>query len=346
MEGRRAVPRGWMRGAGRAALAGAMLVAVALVAGATWLALRTYGATAFAPTPTGSTVSVATGDGIRSVARQLDARGATRWPLALVALARLRGVDARLQPGIYDLRPGTSPDQLLDRIARGDAMRAQITFIEGRTVRELRATVDAAATLKHDTAGLDDAAFAARLGLPDATPEGWFFPDTYVYTAGSSDVALLRTAHREMLRRLERQWSARAPGSPLASPRDALVLASIVEKETGSAADRARVAAVFLNRLSLGMRLQSDPTVIYGLGARFDGNLTRAHLQTDTPWNTYTRAGLPPTPIALPGEASIAAVLQTPVTDALYFVARGDGTSQFSRTLSEHNRAVSRWQRH
>jgi UPF0755 protein len=310
-----------------------------------WLALRSFAAGPLDATPSGATVSVGMGASARTVARQLADLGATRWPWGVVVLARWRGLDARLQPGLYDLPAGTTPDSLLARIARGDAMRARITFIEGWTIRQLRAALDASPALRHDTAGLDTTAFSRRIGLDDSNPEGQFFPDTYTFVAGASDVTVLQRAHRELEARLARVWSTRAPGLPLASPREALILASIVEKETGAAADRPRVAAVFLNRLAIGMRLQSDPTVIHGLGARFDGNLTRAHLEADTPWNTYTRAGLPPTPIALPGEAAMAAVLQGPVTDALYFVARGDGTSEFSRTLADHNRAVNRWQR-
>lgn len=324
----------------------ALVAFVSLAAAIAWLALVGFANRPLQVTPAGTTVTVAPGSTVRVLARQLEAAGALRQTWAFVAVARLRGLDARLRPGVYELRVDTTPTELLERIARGDMLRARITFVEGWTVRDLRAAVDAAPTLRHDTAGLDDAAFVARLELDSLRSEGQFFPDTYVHDVGSSDVALLQTAHRELRRRLERHWAARPPNSPLATPGDALILASIVEKETGAVADRARVAAVFLNRLALGMRLQSDPTVIYGLGTRFDGNLTRTHLQTDTAYNSYTRAGLPPTPISLPGEASIAAVLQPPVIDALYFVARGDGTSEFSRTLDEHNRAVARWQRH
>ena len=199
--------------------------------------------------------------------------------------------------------------------------------------------------LKPDTAGLSDAAIMERLERPGVHPEGRFFPDTYTYAKGSSDLAVLRRALHAMDRRLEAAWSQRASDTPLKSAEQALILASIVEKETGRASDRGLVAGVFANRLRVGMLLQTDPTVIYGLGEKFDGNLRKKDLQTDTPWNTYTRAGLPPTPIAMPGKAALLAAVQPEPTRALYFVAKGDGTSHFSESLDEHNRAVNRYQR-
>jgi UPF0755 protein len=193
--------------------------------------------------------------------------------------------------------------------------------------------------------GLDGAALMQKIGAEATAPEGWFFPDTYFFAAGSTDAALLARAHRLMRARLDAAWAARAPGLPLAGPYEALILASIVEKETGRAADRPLIASVFINRLKLGMRLQTDPTVIYGVGPKFDGNLRRRDLDTDTPYNTYTRAGLPPTPIALPSQGSLDAVVNPPRSDYLYFVARGDGSSQFSTNLADHNRAVAKFQK-
>jgi UPF0755 protein len=199
--------------------------------------------------------------------------------------------------------------------------------------------------LQASTRGLSDADVMAQLGLAGMVPEGRFFPDTYAYARGSTDLAVLRRALHAMDRELRAAWAQRQQNLPLTSPEQVLILASIVEKETGLEADRTRVAGVFVNRLRIGMPLQTDPTVIYGLGEAFDGNLKRVHLQTDTPFNTYTRTGLPPTPIAMPGRAALRAAVQPAVTRALYFVARGDGSSAFSETLAEHNRAVNQYQR-
>ena len=210
-------------------------------------------------------------------------------------------------------------------------------------VRQMRAAL-AREELRHDTASLSDAEIMQQLGRPGVPAEGRFFPDTYAYAKGSSDLAVLRRALHAMDRHLEAAWAQRSADTPLKSADEALVLASIVEKETGQAADRPQIAGVFANRLRTGMLLQTDPTVIYGLGEKFDGNLRKRDLQTDTPWNTYTRTGLPPTPIAMPGKASLMAAVQPQATRALYFVARGDGSSHFSATLEEHNRAVQRYQ--
>ncbi len=208
----------------------------------------------------------------------------------------------------------------------------------------MREAMNAHVDLKHDSASLSGAEIMAKLGATEVFPEGMFFPDTYVFAKGSSDIAVLTRAHLVMKRQLESAWSKRAPDLPMTDPYEALILASLVEKETGRAGDRAMIAAVFANRLRLRMKLQTDPSVIYGMGERFDGNLRKRDLVTDTPFNTYTRRGLPPHPIAMPGLASLAAVMNPAETDALYFVSRGDGTSQFSRTLVEHNRAVAKYQ--
>jgi UPF0755 protein len=209
----------------------------------------------------------------------------------------------------------------------------------------VRQALDKAESIKHETTGMSDAQIMAALGRPGAHPEGRFFPDTFRYAKNSGDLGVLRQSMQLMDQRLADAWAARATGLPLQSPEQALILASIVEKETGRPQDRPDVAAVFVNRLRVGMKLQTDPTVIYGVGDQFDGDLKRRHLDTDTPYNTYTRTGLPPTPIAMPGKAALMAAVQPSTSKALYFVARGDGSSQFSHTLDEHNRAVNQYQR-
>jgi UPF0755 protein len=219
-----------------------------------------------------------------------------------------------------------------------------MTIVEGSTYAELVAAVKANPEIAKSVIELPAEELALRVGIPSANPEGWFFPDTYFFAKGSKDIGLLARSVRLMRSRLDDAWARRAEGLPLKDPYEALILASIVEKETGNAADRPLVASVFVNRLRLGMRLQSDPTVIYGLGANFDGNLRKRDLEADSPYNTYTRDGLPPTPIALPGQASLDAVTRPPKTSYLYFVSRGDGTSEFTANLADHNRAVAKFQ--
>jgi UPF0755 protein len=279
------------------------------------------------------------------ISRSLAAQGLIVSPWTFSLVARFLGQGEKLQAGVYEIRPGTTPIELLDRMVRGDSQQDRITFIEGWTFRQVRAVLDRTQTLRHDTFGLEDQEILERLGAIERHAEGLFFPDTYQFTMGTSDLQILRAAYGRMRARLERAWAARKPGLPFTSPYDALVLASVVEKETGRADDRPAVAAVFLNRLRIGMRLQSDPTVIYGLGEKFDGNLRRRDLEADTPYNTYVRNGLPPTPIALPGAAALDAVLNPIDHKALYFVARGNGTSEFSNNLDDHNRAVARYQK-
>jgi len=230
-------------------------------------------------------------------------------------------------------------------MVRGDETLAVVRLIEGWTFRQFRAELAKADALKPTTALMSDEQLMQAIGAPGVAPEGRFHPDTYAYSKGSSDLAVLKRAYRAMQKRLDAAWQERAADTPLQTPDDALVLASIVEKETGVGADRGRVAGVFVNRLRIGMPLQTDPTVIYGLGPSFDGNLRKRDLQTDTPFNTYTRAGLPPTPIAMPGKAALLAAVRPDPTKALYFVSRGDGSSEFSDTLADHNRAVNRYQR-
>ena len=281
----------------------------------------------------------------RGVARSVQAAGVRVDARLLYAWFRLSGRDRQIRAGNYELPPGTTPHSLLQKLVRGEESLRALTLVEGWNFRQVRAALAADNSLRHDSAALSDADLMARLERPGVHPEGRFFPDTYTYAKGSSDLAVLRRALHAMDRRLEAAWGQRASDTPLKSADEALVLASIVEKETGRASDRGRIAGVFANRLRIGMLLQTDPTVIYGLGEKFDGNLRRSDLQADTPWNTYTRAGLPPTPIAMPGKASLLAAVQPEPTQALYFVAKGDGTSQFSESLQDHNRAVNRYQR-
>lgn len=285
------------------------------------------------------------GGSLKSIARDMQQAGLLKHDWAFVWLARLLGKSARLKAGNYSLEKPPSPLELLEIICKGQISQRQISIIEGWTFRQLRATLNASPDLAHDISNLTDEEILRRIGAVDSHAEGLFFPDTYYFSAGSSDLELIRRAHRLMQQRLQEAWLARAPDSPLQSPYQALILASIVEKETGTPEDRAMIAGVFVNRLRKGMPLQSDPTVIYGLGDGFDGNLRRRDLLADTVYNTYTRGGLTPTPIALPGMAALQATLHPAHTDALYFVARGDGSSQFSSNLTAHINAVNRYQK-
>jgi len=288
--------------------------------------------------------TIAGGSTLSGVARRLAAEGVIPHPLPMVALARWRGVDRAIKAGSYEIEPGTTLPQMLARFTQGDVTQASVTIIEGQTFAELKAALRAHPSLDAQVVALPDDELLAKVGVAAPHPEGQFFPDTYFFATGSSDLAVLKRAHRSLQSRLATAWEKRAPGLPLATPYEALILASIVEKETGRASDRPLIASVFINRLRQPMRLQTDPTVIYGLGTRFDGNLRKRDLETDSPYNTYMRDGLPPTPIALPSQASIDAVLNPPATQYLYFVSRGDGTSEFSATLADHNRAVARFQ--
>lgn len=290
-------------------------------------------------------LEVEPGQSARQVAQSTVDAGLSVSPWLLYQWFRWSGESRQIRAGSYEIQPGTSPAQLLRKLVDGDQSLARLRLIEGWTFRQVRAELARTTTLKAESATLSDAALMERIGAPGSAPEGRFFPDTYTYAKGSSDLAVLRRAHVAMRKRVEAAWSQRAADSPLKSPDELLTLASIVEKETGRAEDRPMVASVFVNRLRIRMPLQTDPTVIYGLGERFDGNLRRKDLQTDTPYNTYTRAGLPPTPIALPGRDALMAVVQPANSKALYFVARGDGSSQFSDTLADHNRAVDKYQR-
>ncbi len=319
---------------------GLLLAAGGLGAGAVWwlnqpLALR------------GDPVDLAIepGTSARGVAQAAVDAGVQTDAALLYWWFRLSGHAREIRAGSYEIGQGTTPRSLLRKLVRGEEALRAVTLVEGWNFRQVREALSKAEQLKPDTRGLGDHVIMEQLGRPGLHPEGRFFPDTYTYAKGSSDLAVLRRALRAMDQRLDAAWQQRAPGLTLKTPEEALILASIVEKETGRPSDRAMISSVFHNRLRIGMMLQTDPTVIYGLGSSFDGNLRRRDLQTDTPWNTYTRAGLPPTPIAMPGKAALLAAVQPASSQALYFVARGDGTSHFSATLDEHNRAVNKYQR-
>jgi UPF0755 protein len=290
-------------------------------------------------------LSIELGTAPREIAQAWVQAGVQASPTLLYEWFRWSGQARKIRAGSYEISRGVTPMRLLDKMVRGDETMAVVRLIEGWTFRQFRAELAKADALKPTTAGLSDEQIMQAIGAPGVAPEGRFHPDTYAYSKGSTDLAVLKRAYRAMQRRLDAAWQARAPEIPLRSADEALVLASIVEKETGVGADRGRIAGVFVNRLRLGMPLQTDPAVIYGLGTAFDGNLRKRDLLADTPYNTYTRAGLPPTPIAMPGAASLRAAVRPDPTKALYFVSRGDGSSEFSDTLSDHNRAVGRYQR-
>jgi len=290
-------------------------------------------------------ISIEPGTTPREVVRLWVDAGVDAPPELLYQWFRWSGQARKIRAGSYEIGTGTTPRDLLDKMVRGDEVLENLRLIDGWTFRQVRQALVDAPNLKQSIQGLTDEQVAKMLELPGGVVEGHVFPDTYAYSRGVSDMTVLRRAVAAMTRRIDEAWPTRAEGLPLPNPEAALVLASIVEKETGTPGDRGRVAAVFVNRLKLGMPLQSDPTVIYGLGTKFDGNLRRVDLTTDTPWNTYTRAGLPPTPISMPGLASLQAVLKPDPSKALYFVARGDGSSVFSDTLDDHNRAVNQFQK-
>lgn len=290
-------------------------------------------------------LSIEPGTSPRGVARAVADAGVQVDPRVLYAWFRVSGQDRQIRAGSYELDRGTTPRSLLQKLVRGDEALRSVTLVEGWNFRQMRAALAASEQLKPDTAGLSNEAIMVALGRPGVHPEGRFFPDSYTYAKGSSDLAVMRRAMQAMDKKLDAAWSQRQADTPLKSADEALILASIIEKETGRASDRPLVAGVFTNRLRIGMPLQTDPTVIYGMGESFDGNLRKRDLQTDTPWNTYTRGGLPPTPIAMPGKAALLAAVQPGQTRALYFVAKGDGTSHFSPSLEEHNRAVNQYQR-
>ena len=291
-----------------------------------------------------NTYVVKPGTSMHAFAHELSGKGALPDRYSLVVLAYLRGQARHLKAGEYRFAAGSTPRELLDQVVAGRVVEYPLALIEGWTFKQVREALREAPKLTHTLDGLSEDEIMEQLGHPGLHPEGQFYPDTYYYSAGITDIALLHRAFERMQNRLQREWLTRDPELPLRTPYEALILASIVEKETGRADERQMIAGVFINRLRKGMRLQSDPTVIYGLGSSFDGNLRLRDLQHDTPYSTYTRRGLPPTPIAMPGGEALAAVMHPLQTKALYFVARGDGSHHFSESLQEHNNAVIKYQ--
>ncbi len=288
--------------------------------------------------------NIAQGSSVRSAMRQVRDAGVPAPPLLMELLARGFGRPS-VKAGSYRIESGTTPLSLLDALARGDTIKESMTVIEGWNFAQMRAALKRQRWLRPESETLNDVQLLERVAPGYKHPEGLFYPDTYFYDRGTSDLLVLQQAHQRQMKMLEQAWARRAPDLPYATPYEALIMASIVEKETGREADRTRVASVFVNRLKRGMLLQTDPTVIYGIGPSFDGNLRKHDLQTDTPYNTYTRSGLPPTPISLPGRASLEAALNPALGNDIFFVARGDGSSEFTSNLDDHNRAVNKYQR-
>ena len=290
-------------------------------------------------------VSIEPGQSVRSIAQTVVLSGVDVSPTLLFYFFKFSGQSRLIRAGSYEIDAQTSAIQLLNKLVRGEENLKTMTLVEGWTWRQFRQALNKSEFLKHDSNSLSDEEIMSHLGKSGVSPEGRFFPDTYHFSKGSSDLDVMRRAAIAMDKHLVTAWQNRDLGLPLKNPQEALILASIVEKETGLSSDRRMIASVFHNRLRINMPLQTDPTVIYGMGADFDGNLRRVDLQTDHPWNTYVRKGLPPTPIAMPGAAALQATLHPATSKALYFVARGDGSSQFSDNLADHNAAVDRYQR-
>jgi len=322
-----------------------VLVLAVLFALASAGSLIWYGNQALRFEPMPKIVNVPPGTHLRSLSVILEREGVIGNARVFWLMGRTMGKGGTLKAGAYALDKPLTPPELLDKIERGEIFQATVRFIEGWNWREIRAVLATQPLLINESAGMSNAEILRAMGAEETHPEGLLFPDTYFFAPHTSDIKVLRRAYRLQHEKLMAAWEKRAIGLPYRTPYEALIMASIVEKETGAAFERPQIAGVFLNRLKLGMRLQTDPTVIYGLGERFDGNLRKVDLQTDTPYNTYTRAGLPPTPIAMPSEAAIQAALNPAQTGALYFVSRGDGTHVFSSNLDAHNQAVNRFQR-
>ena len=325
---------------------GLVLLLVALLAtGVLWQQYQDFRASPLAVPEAGLVVDFPAGSSLRGLAEQLVARDALEHPYWLRLLGRETGLAARLQAGEYRIAPGTTPEALLRQMAAGRVLQHELTLVEGHTFRQMMERIQAHPVLVQTLPGLSDEEIMERLGRAGEHPEGRFLPDTYHFPRGTTDLEFLRRAYVAMERVLQAAWENRAEGLPLETPYEALILASIVERETGLPEERGTIAGVFVRRLQKGMRLQTDPTVIYGIGPDFDGRIRYVHLRTDTPYNTYTRHGLPPTPIAMPGVEAIQAALHPEPGDALYFVSRNDGSHHFSATLAEHNRAVDKYQR-
>ena len=322
------------------------LLAAVAIGGWFWQRYQGFAGTPIALAGTERILAVEPGDGFQDILGKLRALGVQEGSdLEWKALAHEMQVISRLQVGDYTIRHGITPRELLLKLESGKVIQHRFTIVEGWNIRELRAALSRHEVLEQKARDLDDAALMAALGRAGQHPEGRFLPETYHFTRGQSDLDVLRRAALAMDKALADVWTMRAEGVPLETPEQLLILASIIEKETGKVSERPEIAGVFSRRLKLGMRLQTDPTVIYGMGSAYAGNIRRSDLTTDTPYNTYTRAGLPPTPIAMPGRAALQAAAHPAEGKALYFVSRGDGTHVFSATLAEHNRAVDCYQR-
>ena len=316
-----------------------IITALALFA---WLAY--YAVAPLKLQPNSQEITIQAKSGLRSIANQLVAQGVLKEPWRFIVLARLLNKEQYLQAGSYTLNKNISPYQLLLSLNHGKTTQGSITFIEGRTFAQMREKLLVNDAVKQTIVGVSDAEVLRMLGSEYSVAEGLFFPDTFYFDRNTSDIELLKTSYSAMQAKLEKAWQGRDPGLPYKNSYEALIMASIIEKETGKASERPMIAGVFVNRMRIGMRLQTDPTVIYGMGIRFDGNIRKKDLSVDTPYNTYTRGGLPPTPIAMPGLAAIDAALHPANTKALYFVGKGDGSHEFSSSLNDHNRAVVRYQ--
>jgi UPF0755 protein len=329
------------------ALLALLLLAIAAAAW-TWIDYRRFAEAPLPKARADATIDVPRGSSypliVAELRRQDIAGHGFRDGLYWRALGRELGVAGHLHAGEYALPQGTTPRELLRKMAAGDVVQHRFTIVDGWTFRQLRLALANEAGLQQTLPGSSDEDIARRVGIADGKPEGWFLPETYSFVKGESDFDVLRRAHAAMKKALDQLWRQRSSEVKLDSPYQALILASIVEKETAQPTERAQIAGVFIRRLKFGMRLQTDPTVIYGMGENYAGNIRRSDLETDTPYNTYTRDGLPPTPIALPGTVALEAALHPAAGDALYFVARGDGSHEFSPTLDAHNRAVQKFQ--
>lgn len=321
-----------------------LAIVAAAVVGSLWVHYQTFLGTPVVVADDRMVFEVQRGTGSRAVAQQLVAAGVLRDPYAFLALAFHTGKGGQLKSGEYELRSGMTPPQILDLLTSGKVIQYSLTLVEGWTFRQGLAAIAADPVLEGDLLSLTDEEIMALIGRPGEHPEGRVFPDTYLFPRGTEAIDLVKRAYTRMEAVMNEEWGRRAAGLPFKSPYEALILASIVEKETALASERPEIAGVFVRRLQRGMKLQTDPTVIYGMGAAFDGNIRRSDLAADTPYNTYVRAGLPPTPIALPGRDAIRAVLHPAAGDSLYFVAKGDGSHAFSASLEEHNRAVRHYQ--
>lgn len=325
----------------------ALILLTALAIGvAAWLWQRQLAFAATAVTPSADSVTIASGDSLNTVLGKLRAAGVDegrdlQWQL----LARQLDAAGKLKVGEYALDPTLTPRELLLRMRQGKVLQYRVTIVEGWNIRQLRAAINRAQPLRHETTDMNDVELMEALGFAGQHPEGRFLPETYIYQRGDTDLDVLKRAHGAMEKALATAWESRVADLPLNSPYELLTLASIIEKETGLAAERPQIAGVFARRLKIGMRLQTDPTIIYGIGSSYDGNIRKIHLTTDTPYNTYTRAGLTPTPIAMPGRAALQAAAQPAAGNSLYFVAVGDGSGAhvFSATYAEHNVAVAQY---